>query len=271
MSFLDDIGLLYVLYFRFIFPIIVMYWWHRRFPKKNGDTAPWRKVLGWIVFFMVVEVLIFRGGLFMWSLEYGQTFTTLVYALKKYNVILIWATVIMIVEYFIGLKARSAHEIEMKDDKIWSISGSIKLLVGVAVLLCVNLLLMGFFNVFYRFTADTFVRAMFVMGLDLVLTAIVIFFVGRHYKRLTRLFSREGSAEGVYLKNNKIWSISDSIKLLVGVAILLNVNNLLMLWFNVFTRFDAETFNMAMFVMWLDLVLTAIVIFAGARGQSRNP
>ena len=39
MSFLDDIGLIFVLYFRFIFPIIVMYLWHRRFPKKNGDTA----------------------------------------------------------------------------------------------------------------------------------------------------------------------------------------------------------------------------------------
>jgi len=265
MSFLDDIGLIFTLYFRFIFPIIVMYLWHRRFPKKNSDTPLWRKVLGWIVFFVVVEILVFRGGLFMWSLEYGQTFTTLVYALKNYNVILIWATVLMIVEYFYSLTT------QMKDNKIWSISSSIRLLVGVAVLLCVNLLLMGFFNVFYRFTADTFVRAMFVMGLDLVLTAIVIFLAGRHYKRLTRLFSREGSAEGVYLKNNKIWSISDSIKLLVGVAILLNVNNLLMLWFNVFTRFNAETFNRAMFVMWLDLVLTAIVIFAGARGQSRNP
>jgi hypothetical protein len=85
----------------------------------------------------------------------------------------------------------------MKDNKIWSISGSIKLLVGAAVLLYVNLLLMGYFNVFYRFTADTFHRAMFVIGLDLVLTAIVIFFAGRHYKRLTRLFSREGPAEGV--------------------------------------------------------------------------
>ena len=30
MSFLDDIGLLFVLYFRFIFPIIVMYLWHAR-------------------------------------------------------------------------------------------------------------------------------------------------------------------------------------------------------------------------------------------------
>ena len=79
----------------------------------------------------------------------------------------------------------------MKNNKIWSIRSSIKLLVGVAVLLYVNLLLMGWFNVFYRFTADTFHRAMFVMGLDLLLTAIVIFFVGRHYKRLTRLFSRE--------------------------------------------------------------------------------
>ena len=64
------------------------------------------------------------------------------------------------------------------------------------------------------------------------------------------------------MKNNKILSISGSIRLLVGVAVLLNVNLLLMLWFNVFTRFDAETFNLAMFVMWLDLVLTAIVVFA---------
>ena len=191
MSFLDDIGLLFVLYFRFIFPIIVMYMWHRRFPKKNGDTAPWRKVLGWIVFFMVVEMLIFRGGLFMWSLEYGQTFTTLVYALKKYNVILTWATVLMIVEYFYSLT------IQMKDNKIWSISSSIRLLVGVAVLLYVNLLLMAYFNVFYRFDAEIFNKTMFVMGLDLLLTAVVIFFVGRHYKRLTRLFSREGPAEGV--------------------------------------------------------------------------
>ena len=191
MSFLDDIGLQFVLYFRFIFPIIVMYWWHRRFPKKNGDTAPWRKVLGWIVFFMVVEMLIFRGGLFMWSLEYGQTFTTLVYALKKYNVILLWATVIMIVEYFYSLT------IQMKDNKIWSISGSIRLLVGVAVLLYVNLLLMLYFNAFSSFNAETFEITMFVFGIDLLMTAIVIFFVGRHYKRLTRLFSREESAEGV--------------------------------------------------------------------------
>ncbi len=180
MSFLDDIRLLFVLYFRFIFPIIVMYLWHRRFPKKNGDTAPWRKVLGWIVFFMVVEVLIFRGGLFMWSLEDGQTFTTLVYALKKYNVILLWATVLMIVEYFYSLTS------QMKDNKIWSISGSIRLLVGVAVLLYVNLLLMLWFNVFTRFDAETFNRAMFVMWLDLVLTAIVIFAGARNRVILKR-------------------------------------------------------------------------------------
>lgn len=85
----------------------------------------------------------------------------------------------------------------MKNDKIWSVSNSIKLLVGVAILLYVNLLLMGYFSVFYRFTAETFDKVMFVMGLDLLLTAIVIFFAGRHYKRLTRLFSREGPAEGV--------------------------------------------------------------------------
>ena len=85
----------------------------------------------------------------------------------------------------------------MKNNKIWSISGSIKLLVGVAVLLYVNLWFMGYFSVFYRFNADTFHKAMFVIGLDLLLTAIVIFFAGRHYKRLTRLFSREGPAEGV--------------------------------------------------------------------------
>ena len=84
----------------------------------------------------------------------------------------------------------------MKDNKIWSISGSIKLLVGVAVLLYVNFLLMGYFNVFYGFDAETFIRTMFVIGLDLLLTAIVIFFAGRHYKGLTRLFSREGPAEG---------------------------------------------------------------------------
>jgi hypothetical protein len=161
-----------------------MYWWHRRFHKKIGDTAPWRKALGWIVFFIVVEVLIFRGGLFMWSLDYGQTFTTLVYALKNYNVILIWATVLMIVEYFYySLKARSAHAIQVKDDKIWSISGSIKLLVGVAVLLYVNLWFMGYFSVFYRFTADTFHKAMFVIGLDLLLTAIVIFAGARTQSR----------------------------------------------------------------------------------------
>ena len=77
----------------------------------------------------------------------------------------------------------------MKNNEIWSVSSSIKLLVGVAVLLYVNLWLMGYFSVFYRFTADTFDRAMFVIGLDLLLTAIVIFFAGRHYKRLTRLFS----------------------------------------------------------------------------------
>jgi len=67
--------------------------------------------------------------------------------------------------------------------------------VGVAVLLYVNILLMLYFNAFYRFNAETFDRIMFVIGLDLLLTAIVIFFVGRHYKRLTRLFSRKGPAE----------------------------------------------------------------------------
>jgi hypothetical protein len=84
-----------------------MYWWHRRFRKKNDDTAPWRKVLGWIVFFMVIEILVFSGGLFMWSLEYYQTFTTIVFALQKYNLILIGATVLMIVEYFYSLKDRN--------------------------------------------------------------------------------------------------------------------------------------------------------------------
>lgn len=191
MSFLDDIGLQFILYFRFIFPIIVMYWWHRRFPKKNGDTPLWRKVLGWIVFFVVVELLIFRGGLFMWSLEYGQTFTTLVYALKKYNVILLWATVFLILEYFYSLTT------QMKENKIWSISASIRLLVGVAVLLYVNLLLMAWFNILCGADFEIFARAMFVIGLDLLLTAIVIFFAGRHYKRLARLFSREDPAEEV--------------------------------------------------------------------------
>jgi len=115
MNFLDNIGLTFVFYYPFIFPIIIMYWWHRRFPKKSVDTAPWRKVLGWIVFFVVVEVLIFCGGLFMWGLEYGQTFTTIVYALKKYNLILIGTTVLMIVEYFYSLKARSGDkEMNMK-------------------------------------------------------------------------------------------------------------------------------------------------------------
>ncbi len=77
----------------------------------------------------------------------------------------------------------------MKDNEIWSISSSLMLFVGVAVLLYLNLLLMGYFSVFYRFTAETFERAMFVIGLDLLLTAVVIFFAGRHYKRLTRFFS----------------------------------------------------------------------------------
>ncbi len=77
----------------------------------------------------------------------------------------------------------------MKDDKIWSISGSIKLLVGVAVLLYINLLLMGFFNVITRATYDTFERALYAIGVDLLLVTVVIFFAGRHYKRLTRLFS----------------------------------------------------------------------------------
>jgi hypothetical protein len=72
--------------------------------------------------------------------------------------------------------------------KIWSIVNSLKLLIGVAILLYVNLLLMLYFNVFYRFSADTFDKAMFVIGIDLLLTAIVIFFVGRHYKRLIKLF-----------------------------------------------------------------------------------
>ena len=85
----------------------------------------------------------------------------------------------------------------MKDNEIWSISGSIRLLVGVAVLLYVNLLLMAGFNVLYGSEPETFYKAMFVIGLDLLLTAIVIFFTGRHYKRLTRLFSREEPAEGV--------------------------------------------------------------------------
>ena len=85
----------------------------------------------------------------------------------------------------------------MKNNKIWSISDSIRLLVGVAVLLYVNLLLMAYFSVLYGSDAEAFDKAMFVIGLDLVLTAIVIFFAGKHYKRLTRLFSREGPAEGV--------------------------------------------------------------------------
>jgi len=114
MSFLDDIGLQFVFYFPYIFPVIVMYWWHHRFPKKNDDTAQWRKVLGWIVFFVAVEVLIFCGVIFIftWSLEYGQPFTTPVFALQKYNLILLGATVLMIVEYFYSLKARSAHAID---------------------------------------------------------------------------------------------------------------------------------------------------------------
>ncbi len=74
----------------------------------------------------------------------------------------------------------------MKDNRVWSIKSSLILLVGVAVLLFINLLLMAYFNVFYRFDAGTFERIMFVIGLDLILTAVVIFFVGRHYKRLTR-------------------------------------------------------------------------------------
>lgn len=76
----------------------------------------------------------------------------------------------------------------MKEIKVWSIGDSLKLLIGVAVLLYVNLLLMLFFNVFYRFNSTTFERTMFVFAIDLLLTAIVIFFVGRHYKRLTHLF-----------------------------------------------------------------------------------
>lgn len=72
--------------------------------------------------------------------------------------------------------------------KMWSIVDSLKLLIGVAILLYVNLLLMLYFNVFYRFNADTFEKAMFVIGIDLLLTAIVTFFVGSHYKRLIKLF-----------------------------------------------------------------------------------
>ena len=77
----------------------------------------------------------------------------------------------------------------MRDSvRIWSIVDSLKLLIGVAILLYVNLLLIGYFNVFYRFTAETFGKAMFVIGIDLLITAIVIFFVGRHYERLIKLF-----------------------------------------------------------------------------------
>ena len=107
MNILEYLGGSFLFYYPYIFPIIVMYWWHRRFRKKKGDTAPWRKVLGWIVFFVAVEVLVFCGVIFMWSLEYGQTFTTVVFALQKYNLILIGATVLMIVEYFYSFKARS--------------------------------------------------------------------------------------------------------------------------------------------------------------------
>jgi len=89
----------------------------------------------------------------------------------------------------INIGKRCFRRVGMKDNKTWSISSSIKLLVGVAVLLYINLLLMLYFNVFYQFNAETFNKAMFVIGLVLLLTAIVIFFAGRHYKRLTHLFS----------------------------------------------------------------------------------
>ena len=84
---------------------------------------------------------------------------------------------------------RGGLRIHMRDGvKIWSIVDSLKLLIGVAILLYVNLLLMGYFNVLYGFDAEAFNRAMFVIGLDLLLTVIVIFFAGRHYKRLIKLF-----------------------------------------------------------------------------------
>jgi hypothetical protein len=56
---------------------------------------------------MGVEILVFCGVIFMWSLEHGQTFTTIVFALQKYNLILIGITVLMIVDYFYSLKASS--------------------------------------------------------------------------------------------------------------------------------------------------------------------
>lgn len=77
----------------------------------------------------------------------------------------------------------------MKNNGIWSIKSSVILLVGVAILLYINLLLMGFFNVITRATYDTFERALYAIGVDLLLVTVVIFFAGRHYKRLTRLFS----------------------------------------------------------------------------------
>jgi len=112
-----------------------------------------------------------------------------------------WSTVVCLtltgILYLIGQRRRISEGSYLKNNKIWSIGASLKLLIGVAVLLYLNLLLMLYFNAFYSFNAETFEITMFVFGIDLLLTAIVIFFAGRHYKRLTRLFSREVPAEDV--------------------------------------------------------------------------
>ena len=89
----NNLKMQFMFLFPYIFPFILMLWWRQR----TKDKPLWR----WIVALILGEVLTPFVVSFMWLLERYQTFTSLVVALEKLNLILIIVTVFMVIEYYL--------------------------------------------------------------------------------------------------------------------------------------------------------------------------
>ena len=80
----NNLKMQFLFLFAYIFPFIFMLWWRQR----TKDKPLWR----WILTLILGEVLTPFIIVFMWFFERYLTFTSLVVALEKLNLILIIVT-----------------------------------------------------------------------------------------------------------------------------------------------------------------------------------